>query len=156
MSGRHSTAVRRFQPISRLKGYTVDDKVSDPRGWDAVDGAGRTIGEVKDLLVDTDRLASYLVVDVDLRALELDGDPRVLVPMNHAHRDGDRKRIVVPGLTRSRIAALLLERADAETEFWDRWWRGSDAAAEEVPTRAAEPVDASELHTFPIERPRRP
>jgi hypothetical protein len=45
--------MNRFERLSRLSGYTVDKNRADPRGWDIVNPDHRSIGEVKDLIVDT-------------------------------------------------------------------------------------------------------
>jgi hypothetical protein len=134
MARRTTAVVPRFEPMSRLKGFTVEKGTPDVRGWEAADQEGRTIGKITDLLVDTDRMvASHLIVDLDLRALELNGDPRVLVPMANAHRDGDRRRLIVSGLTRSRVAALFAARAAHDMDFWESWWRDDSTHPVEDP-----------------------
>ena len=131
MTRHQTTTVRRYEPMSRLKSFTVAKGMTDARGWEVADAEGRAIGKVKDLVVDTDRMvATHLSVDLDLHAFELDDDPRVLVPMARARRDGDRRRLIVPELTRTRVAQLFAERSAREVQFWDEWWQREGGALE--------------------------
>ena len=127
---RHQQApLRRFERMSRLKDYTVEKGLTDPRGWKVVDGAGQEIGQVKDLMIDTDRMAAtYLQVELDSKSFAHE-DPIILVPIARAERDGSQHRLVVRDLSRSRITALFDARAAHEVSFWERWWR--DPASEE-------------------------
>jgi len=123
MRHEHMSPVSRFERLSWLRGYHVDKHQVDPRGWEIVNSERRTIGIVKDLIVDTERMAAaYLDVELDRKLFDLRDDPHVLVPMARAQRDGDHKRLLVEGLTRDRVAAMCLDRADHAREFWDRWW----------------------------------
>jgi sporulation protein YlmC with PRC-barrel domain len=50
--------------MSELSGYTVEKGDPDPRGWTVVGTAGRRVGRVADLLVDTDAMkVRQLLVD---------------------------------------------------------------------------------------------
>jgi sporulation protein YlmC with PRC-barrel domain len=121
---RHQQApLRRFERMSRLKDYTVEKGLTDPRGWKVVDGAGQEVGQVKDLVIDTDRMsATYLEVELDSKSFAHE-DPIILVPIARAERDGSHHRLVVRDLSRSRITALFDARAAHEVSVWDGWWR---------------------------------
>jgi hypothetical protein len=157
--------VSRFQRLSWLRGYHVDKHQVDPRGWEIVNSERRTIGIVKDLIVDTERMAAaYLDVELDRKLFQLRDDARIFVPMARAERDGDHKRLVVAGLSRDRVAALYVARAAHEREFWDRWWeldRTGAAGAEWAPRvaggatqedlqRALEQVGPGETVRIPV------
>lgn len=153
----------RFQRMSRMKDFRVDKALVDPRGWPIVDADGRRVGRVSDLVVDTDRMiSSFLEVELDVKALDLDDAGRVLVPMALANPDGDRRQLVVRELTRSRIVAMRLAWSEHEVRFWDQMWAAPDAtsrpmAAEmpgvspvrevRVPVIDESPVVASEIVT---------
>jgi len=55
-----------LRPISELDDYTIEKGDQDPRGWSVVTPQGARIGEVGDLIVDTNAMkVRYLVVAVD-------------------------------------------------------------------------------------------
>jgi sporulation protein YlmC with PRC-barrel domain len=115
---------RRLERLSRMREYDVAPKEPDPRGWTVVSRDGRTIGEVRDLLIDTDRMtATYLDVALDRRRFGLrDGDDsHVLVPVERAHQAG--KRLLVEEITRPWLDEVRAARDAEQREFWDRWWR---------------------------------
>jgi len=122
MKHEHMSRMERFERLSYLRDFTVARDQVDPRGWKVLNVEGHVVGEVKELIVDTDRMrAAYLDVELDRKAFEL-RDPHVLVPMSRARRDGDHRRLIVEGLTRERIADLRAARETHMREFWSRWW----------------------------------
>jgi sporulation protein YlmC with PRC-barrel domain len=150
MARHQHTPLRRFEPMSRLKDYTVEKGLADPRGWKVLDGAGQEVGQVKDLVIDTDRMAAtYLEVELDSKSFAHD-DPIILVPMARAERDGSHHRLVVRELSRSRITALFDARAAHEAGFWERWWR--DPSPEQSPV-----IETHEQRPLrPVPRPATP
>ena len=134
-------AMRRYERLAHLGAHKVAKGMIDPRGWKVVDAHGQTVGVVKDLIVDTDRMvAAFIDVELDAKFFTLRGDPHVFVPMQRAHRAGDEKRVSVPELTRSRVAALLMARDDNQISFWNNWWQSDvalDAPVEPVPHNTA-------------------
>src|SRR5215216_643188 len=92
MKHEHLSRMERFERLSYLRDFTVARDQIDPRGWKVLNVEGHVVGEVKELIVDTDRMrAAYLNVELDRKAFEL-RDPHVLVPMSRARRDGDHRR----------------------------------------------------------------
>jgi hypothetical protein len=155
----------RFERLSWLRGYDIDKHQVDPRGWHIVNVERQTIGVVKDLIVDTERMAgAYLDVELDRKLFHLREDGRIFVPMARAQRDGDHKRLLVDGLSRERVSALYAARAAHEREFWDRWWdqdrtgaRGADwaprvarGATPDDLQRALEQVGPGETVRIPV------
>jgi hypothetical protein len=125
--------VRRFERLTVLSDHRVEKGMIDPRGWKVLDGNGQYVGDVKDLIVDTDRMvAEFVDVALDAKFFRIHGDPRILVPMHEAHRDGDAHRLIVYGLTRSRVGTLILARDERQIEFWRDWWRSHDALEEPI------------------------
>ena len=136
--------IQRFERLSLLGDYKVARGMIDPRGWKVVDGHGQHVGDVKDLIVDTDRMvAEFIDVELDAKFFHLRVDPRILIPMHQAHRDGDARRLVVSELTRSRVAALLVARDERQLDFWRDWWKSHDALEE--PIEPVPPAYASSL-----------
>jgi hypothetical protein len=123
MKHEHMSRSGRFERLSRLRDLTVARDHADPRGWKVLDVERHAVGDVKDLIVDMDRMkAAYLDIELDAKAFDLHRDPHVLVPMSRAHRDGDQRRLIVEGLTRERVAELRIAREAHMRDFWDRWW----------------------------------
>lgn len=122
MKHEHMSRMERFERLSYLRDFTVARDQIDPRGWKVLDVEGHVVGEVKELIVDTDRMrAVYLDVELDRKAFDL-RDPHILVPISRAQRDGDHRRLIVEGLTRERVADLRSARETHMREFWSRWW----------------------------------
>jgi hypothetical protein len=91
---------------------------------------GRTIGKVHDLIVDTERMAvRYLEVELDASAFHDRDDPRVLIPVERAHRDADLRRLIVEGLSMNRVTELCDARERHMSDFWARWWDGDPGPA---------------------------
>jgi sporulation protein YlmC with PRC-barrel domain len=146
MTPERDPSARRLERLSRLDEFEVDRTEPDPRGWTVVNRDGRGVGEVKDLIVDTERLrATYLDVELDSKLFDLRGDdPHVLVPVERAHRDG--KRLVVDDIGPDWVGRLREERQRYDREFWDRWWTGGDARpVDEGAPRIARRVAPGEL-----------
>ena len=94
--------------LQHLKGsnYEIADGQPDIRGWDVKDEAGKTFGEVKDLIFDTQSLkVRYMVVDLDDNDFDLD-DREVLVPigLGELHDKGDD--VILPNVTAAQLASL--------------------------------------------------
>jgi hypothetical protein len=126
MKHAHTQRLRHFEPLSRLGDYRVGPHQVDPRGWKVLSPDGRTVGEVKDLIVDTGRMrARYLDVELDTSAFDLHGgDPHVLVPVEQARRDGNHHRLIADGLAAARVAELIEARERHADTFWEQWWSG--------------------------------
>jgi sporulation protein YlmC with PRC-barrel domain len=143
-------AIRRFERLGHLGDHRVAKGMLDPRGWKVTDSNGHVVGEVKDLIVDTDRMvAEFIDVELDTKFFALRGDPHVLVPMTQTHRDGDARRLIVRELTRSRVGALLLARDERQIAFWREWWGSRDTLDEPIdpvpPTYTPEPVEPARI-----------
>jgi hypothetical protein len=139
--------MKRFERLSRLNGYGVDSHHRDPRGWDIVNADHRSIGEVKDLIVDTSTMkAVYLDVELDSKLFDLGSDPHVLVPLERAEREGKHKHLIVAGLDSVRMQELIVERERHYYEFWDTWWRpGSSPATDSWSPTIGQQLSAEDL-----------
>lgn len=123
MRADRDASVRRMERLSRMREYDVARNEPDPRGWTVVNRDGRAVGEVKDLIVDTDRMsATYLDVELDHKLFDFRGeDPHVMVPVERAHRQG--RQVVVDDIAPGWVNELRTARERHQREFWDRWWR---------------------------------
>lgn len=119
----HGGETHRFERLSRLGHFDVEQGDVDPRGWSVITPNGEALGEVKDLIIDTERMrGTYLDVELDTKQFDLRGDPHVHVPVERAHRDRNHRRLIVDGLGRDRVLDLVTAREAAATSFWDDWW----------------------------------
>jgi sporulation protein YlmC with PRC-barrel domain len=146
MRSQDAVSVEPFTRLSRMPGYAVERHEPDPRGWTVVNGQGKKVGEVKDLIVDTNRMtARYLDVELDTKLIDWRGDdPHILVPVEHAHIDG--KHLVVPDITQTWVADLRAQRNVYVHEFWNRWWtRGERHPGAGLATRIGRAVQPEDL-----------
>jgi len=109
---------RRLVPMRDLKNFKVVDGEPDIRGWKVYTATGRELGDIEDLLVDTD-MGEVVMVDVDLKR----NDRHTLAPIKAAWIDRDSHRVVlntsmfdadedIPALRGGTVAAS----ADADDE----------------------------------------
>jgi hypothetical protein len=73
-----------------LKHFKIVDGEPDIRGWNVFTATGRELGEVDELLVDTE-LEEVVMVDVDLKR----DDRHTLAPIKAAWIDREHKRVVL-------------------------------------------------------------
>lgn len=81
---------RRLIPMRELDDYKVSEGEPDIRGWSVYTATGREIGEIEDLLVDTD-MGEVVMVDVDLKR----DDRHTLAPIKAAWIDRENRRVVL-------------------------------------------------------------
>lgn len=100
--------------------YQIVEGEPDISGWDVIDGEGRKIGEVEDVLFDPQtRSVRYIIVDLGENELEIDTDKKVLVPIgiaelrdeeetdtDDAEAEYDDEIVYLPGLTAAQLTAL--------------------------------------------------
>jgi sporulation protein YlmC with PRC-barrel domain len=129
-----------------MRGYDVASREPDPRGWKVVNRERRHVGEVKDLIVDADRMvATYLEVELDRKMFDLSGDdPHVLVPVDRAHVEGHR--LVVDEIAPGWFGELRAAREAHRCEFWDRWWHPVESHPERRGPQISRSADSDELN----------
>jgi sporulation protein YlmC with PRC-barrel domain len=81
---------RRLIPLKELDDYTVADGEPDIRGWNVYTATGREIGDIHDLLVDTE-MGEVVMVDIDLKR----DDRHTLAPIKAAWIDRPQRRVVL-------------------------------------------------------------
>lgn len=104
--------------------FGVADESTDIRGWKVCDQAREEVGEVEDLIFDTDdQRVRYLSIDLDERMLAAVGatqegprDKKVLVPVGAVDLVEDQKRVVLHDLTGSELAMMPAYDRDKEID----------------------------------------
>ena len=81
---------RRLNAMRELSDYKIVDGEPDIRGWTVYTATGRELGEVEDLLVDTD-MGEVVMLDIDLKR----DDRHTLAPIKAAWIDRDTRRVVL-------------------------------------------------------------
>lgn len=105
-TNRGGDAMPRLTRLGDLPDYKVADSDPDVRGWQVRLG-DREIGEVHDLVVDTDTMtARYLDVALDRKAFHLDRDRHVLVPVGRAHLHETEEVVFVDLANLTQVTAL--------------------------------------------------
>lgn len=147
MSSHASVPVEPLMRLSRMPDYAVERHEPDPRGWTVVNGRGTKVGEVKDLIVDTQHMtARYLDIELDTKLFDWRGDdPHIMVPVERAHIDGHH--LVVHDISETWVADLRARRHAHDLEFWDMWWsRGESRPGAGTSTRIARVIHPDELN----------
>jgi uncharacterized protein (TIGR02271 family) len=100
--------IPRVAPLSKIDDdFDVAEGTPDPRGWTVRDASGTDIGKVHDLIVDTVAMRTrYLDIELDKKALRLDKDRDVLIPVGQARLDDDDDRVILGSLAATQIAGL--------------------------------------------------
>lgn len=93
--------------LDDLDDYKVADGEPDIRGWDVKTSDGRKVGKVDSLIVDTGALkVRYLDIELDRKALKLDEDRHVMVPIGGARLDDDHDDVILGTTTAAQLLAL--------------------------------------------------
>ncbi|GGC14133.1 DUF2382 domain-containing protein [Dyadobacter sediminis] len=87
-------------------GYEIVDGQPNIKGWDVRDTAGNEIGEVDELIFDTQsQKVLYIIVDLDDNNLGLDSK-KVLVPIGLATLDEKEDEVILAELTSQKLGSL--------------------------------------------------
>lgn len=136
---------RRVAPLGELDDYKVADGDPDIRGWDVTTQDGQKVGEVDELLVDTEAMkVRYIAVDLDD---DLAGEDRsVLVPIGAAQLDDEADRVLVVGISPEQFTTLPEYRREAFDRGYESSLLSSLQGGDQEVDRAAadrERVDAT-------------
>lgn len=104
----------RLVSMHELDGYTIAEGEPDIRGWDVRTLSGQEIGEIEDLLIDTDR-GEVVMIEVEMR----EGGVHAEVPIRSVQLDRESKAVIVDSGDidarhdqRSRDRLRAVERSD--------------------------------------------
>jgi uncharacterized protein (TIGR02271 family) len=96
----------RVVPLGQLDDFKVAEGDPDVRGWQVVASDGRTIGEVDELLIDTNAMkVRYLDVEVE-NGLMAEPDRHVLVPIGYARLDRSADRVMVDNIASTDLRTM--------------------------------------------------
>jgi sporulation protein YlmC with PRC-barrel domain len=89
----------RLARLDELKGFQVAEGDHDIRGWEVRTPDGNKIGKVEQLIVDpAERRVRYMEVKVDRKALGIDDDRHILVPIGAARLKEDGNDVLIERL----------------------------------------------------------
>jgi sporulation protein YlmC with PRC-barrel domain len=87
--------------------YEVAPGEYDVRGWHVIAANDEKVGTVDDLIIDPAAgKVRYLEVDIDRKAVGLDRDRHVLIPVGSAQLDCKDKVVLLSGMTRAALSTL--------------------------------------------------
>lgn len=106
-AGMGTNPLGRMAPLGDLNNFEVAKDIRDPRGWDVLTADGSKIGKVHELIVDTGALRTrYIDISLDKKALRLNQERDVLIPVGDARLDTSDEKVVIEGLTVTQLADL--------------------------------------------------
>jgi uncharacterized protein (TIGR02271 family) len=96
----------RVVPLGQLDDFKVAEGDPDVRGWQVVASDGRKIGEVDELLIDTNAMkVRYLDVEVE-NGLMAEPDRHVLVPIGYARLDRGSDQVMVDNIASTDLRSM--------------------------------------------------
>lgn len=96
-------------PLSRNPDHPLPSHAIDVRGWQVKTSVdGEKVGKIDDVLLDDRGRLRYLDVDLGLF------NKHVLLPLTHAHVDGDQDVVWVDGLSKQQFDAIPEYKHDAQ------------------------------------------
>jgi uncharacterized protein (TIGR02271 family) len=121
----------RVAALSSLDDFDVADDTPDPRGWTVTDSTGTDIGKVHDLIVDTVEMRTrYLDVQLDKKAVHLDADRDILIPVGQARLDDEDDRVILGSITVTQLAKLpAFTHGDIDRDYENSLLPNFDAGA---------------------------
>jgi len=127
----------RVVPMRQLDDFKVAEGDPDVRGWEVMSADGRRIGQVEELMVDTEAMkVRYLDVEVEQGMVAEGG--HVLVPIGYARLEQDGRRVMVDNLQSSQLATMpVYDRSPVTRDFEDRVETGFRSGGATTGTTAA-------------------
>jgi sporulation protein YlmC with PRC-barrel domain len=130
----------RVVPLNQLDDFRVSDGDPDVRGWDVLSADGKRIGEVDELLVDTDAMkVRYLDVDVESTLLAGEAGRHVLIPIGYARLERDGNRVIVEAMEAAALATLPAYGHTPLTRDFEQSVRDSFAGGRRTPLEGGRP-----------------
>jgi sporulation protein YlmC with PRC-barrel domain len=89
--------------------FEIADHQPDITGWEIIDSFGEEVGEVRDLIFDSDaRKVRYIVAELDFEIEEpQDFDPKVvLIPIGVVDLDNDNDEVVIKEFAATQLLSL--------------------------------------------------
>jgi PRC-barrel domain protein len=134
----------RMAALGDLANFEIAKDIPDPRGWDVLTADGSKVGKVHELIVDTNALRTrYIDVSLDKKALRLEKDRDVLIPIGDARLDRSDDKVVLDKLTANQLADLPPFEHFEITRAYE---------AQVLPKFGTQPADLAEGSSFYTER----
>jgi sporulation protein YlmC with PRC-barrel domain len=93
--------------LEELKGFQVATGDQDIRGWKVKTPDGKKVGKVEELIVDpAERRVRYMEIKVDRKALGIDDDRHILVPIGAARIEEDGNDVLLDRLPVQGLAGV--------------------------------------------------
>lgn len=93
--------------LEELKGFQVAEGDQDIRGWKVKTADGKKVGKVEELIVDpAERRVRYMEIKVDRKALGIDDDRHILVPIGTARIEDDGNDVLLDRLPAQGLAGV--------------------------------------------------
>ena len=97
----------RLVRLEELKGFQVAEGDPDIRGWEVRTPDDRKVGKVEELIVDpVERRVRYMEVKVDRKALDIDDDRHILIPIGTARLKEDGHDVLIERLPAQGLAGV--------------------------------------------------
>ena len=97
----------RLVRLEELKGFKIADGDPDIRGWEVRTPDDRKVGKVEELIVDpAERRVRYMEVKVDRKALAIDDDRHILIPIGTARLKEDGHDVLIERLPARGLAGV--------------------------------------------------
>ena len=121
-----STDVSTYQlaRLADLDDFKIAEGAPDPRGWDVQAADGRTIGKVDSLIADVSAMkVRYLDVELDDKALGLEEERHVLIPIGGATLHEKDDAVYLATLPSTRVRMLPSYQHTALTRPEEQFYR---------------------------------
>ena len=97
----------RLARLEELKGFQIAEGDPDIRGWEVRTPDDRKVGKVEELIVDPiERRVRYMEVKVDRKALDIDDDRHILIPIGTARLKEDKHDVLIERLPARGLAGV--------------------------------------------------
>ena len=120
----------RLVRLEELKHFKVADGDQDIRGWEVKTADGKKIGKVEELIVDpAERRVRYIEVKADRKALGIDDDRHLLVPIGTARLEEKGNNVLIERLPARGLAGAPAYKRGAITRDYETSLRDYYGAA---------------------------
>lgn len=109
----------RLARLEELKGFQIAEGDPDIRGWEVRTPDDRKVGKVEELIVDPiERRVRYMEVKVDRKALDIDDDRHILIPIGTARLKEDKHDVLIERLPARGLAGVpVYKRGPISREY---------------------------------------
>lgn len=111
--------------------FDVAEGDIDPRGWKVISADGREVGEIEELIGDTNtRKVRYLECDLDEDELGLDRERNALIPVGFARLEESEKKVFLEGISADEVIGMPATISDLGVEGEPRYEAATEREVE--------------------------